>query len=69
MDVSYRKYHYHSSDESCILQDGSWNPKFCPDSETCTKNCVFDGLTKNEVELDYGLHATSDGGVKLTYVN
>merc|ERR1719232_707636 len=56
LDANWRWVHGIQGYTNCYDGD-SWNSKFCPDSDSCIKNCALDGA--GDYEKVYGV--SSDG--------
>jgi cellulose 1,4-beta-cellobiosidase len=59
MDANWRWLHNVGGYENCY--DGGWNATFCPDSDSCCKNCALDGIPQEEWSSTYGVNETSGG--------
>lgn len=59
MDANWRWIHNVGGYENCF--DGHWNASFCPDSDSCCKNCALDGLEQDDWSAVYGVNATEGG--------
>jgi len=58
IDSNWRWTHLDGEATNCFTGN-QWNKTACPDEETCWKNCVIEGASK-EYEGTYGVHAKSD---------
>lgn len=59
MDANWRWVHNVGGYTNCY--NGTWNPEFCPDSDSCCKNCALDGVPKEDWSQVYGVNATTGG--------
>jgi len=59
MDANWRWVHNVGGYENCF--DGDWNATFCPDSDSCCKNCALDGVEQDDWSAVYGVNATEGG--------
>ena len=48
--------------------DPMWDPRFCPDANTCTQNCALDGVDHNTYSNTYGIHINSGDELELKFV-
>lgn len=62
MDANWRWIHGVNSYANCYEGD-SWSNQFCPDNDSCAKNCQVEGVEQKEWESIYGI--TTDGGNSL----
>ncbi|KAG9008540.1 hypothetical protein FRB90_008814 [Tulasnella sp. 427] len=59
LDANWRWLHSTSGNTNCYTGNG-WDPKLCPDNDTCTQNCALDGT-------DYsGTNGVTTSGNALT---
>ena len=65
IDANWRWVHAKDSTENCY--SGSWNKKFCPDAEACSKNCMLEGVDQNDYLNTYGV-STQDSSLTLRYI-
>jgi len=66
IDANWRWSRYKDNYENCFTN--SWNPKYCPDPLTCSKNCVVEGAgTVEDYQTTYGV-STSKNALTLKYV-
>lgn len=66
LDSNWRWTHVTSGYENCFTGT-EWNKQFCPDPQTCTKNCAIDGVPSNDWSNPYGTHQVN-GGVEMKLV-
>ena len=65
LDANWR-YIHDKSGTSCFKD--AWDPTLCPDSKTCSQNCLVDGAgTIADHETKYGITATGNA-LKLKYI-
>lgn len=62
LDANWRWVHNVDGYTNCY--NGTWDPQYCPDSDSCCKNCALDGVPQEDWSDVYGVNATS-GGFKL----
>jgi cellulose 1,4-beta-cellobiosidase len=55
-----------ASDYTNCYSDG-WDPTLCPDSETCYKNCVVEGVPLEDYRIPYGV-SVQGNSLTLRYV-
>lgn len=67
MDGNWRWLHKTGDYQPNCFTDNKWDPKMCPDPETCTKNCAMDGISADQYSSTYGVKKI-DGGVSLRLV-
>jgi len=67
IDASWRSQHNASGWQGCIVSEGMWDTKLCPNTKTCAKRCAVDGLTLDTYSNKHGI-TESDGGIKMKYV-
>jgi len=67
MDANWRWLHNTGGYLNCYNESG-WVPEYCPDSDSCCKNCALDGVPQEDWSSTYGVNASSDGGFKLGFV-
>ena len=65
LDANWRWIHQKGSFDNCFTD--SWVKKYCPDSETCSKNCQIEGITIEEWAAPYGVSVNKDT-LSLQYV-
>jgi cellulose 1,4-beta-cellobiosidase len=66
LDSNWRWFHNVGGYENCFNEEG-WVPKFCPDDETCSKNCLIEGVDTDGWATDYGINV-ANGELTLKYV-
>lgn len=65
LDANWRWVHGVGGYTNCY--DGkSWNTNFCPDPETCSKNCALEGVDAPSMAANYGV-STIEEGIELKY--
>jgi len=68
LDSNWRWVHNVRGYQNCFSDKG-WNPTFCPDPESCKKNCSLEGVTAKGYKKTYGVREIDDGrGVKLDFM-
>lgn len=55
MDGNWRWLHQQGTWQPNCFDAGKWNPKECPDVETCGKNCAMDGIAAKQYTDTYGV--------------
>jgi len=70
MDASWRTQRDASRGgwQGCIVAEGLWSTKLCPDELTCAKKCAVDGLTLDDYMEKHGIEEVDDG-VRVAYVS
>lgn len=66
IDANWRWIHNVGGYTNCFNESG-WNPTFCPDPVSCTKNCQLEGVTQAQYTNTYGV-TTSGSALTLNYV-
>jgi cellulose 1,4-beta-cellobiosidase len=66
LDSNWRWTHQVGNYVNCYTGN-TWNSQFCPDAETCTKNCAIDGVPQSDWTAPYGIH-TVEGGIQMDFV-
>ena len=64
LDANWR-YVHDESGKSCY--EGEWDATLCPDAETCSKNCVIEGIAEADYSETYGI-TTNGSQTRLNYV-
>jgi len=59
MDANWRWLHDKNGYNNCYT-GASWDPKECPDADTCAKQCAVDGVPTNEWKNTYGVGGDAD---------
>jgi len=69
LDASWRVQHNATKGgwQSCIIQDGMWDARLCPDPTTCAKRCAVDGMSLDDYDLHHGITELKNG-VRINYV-
>jgi len=71
MDANWRWLHnvggYYNCFDGGSQNSTGWNSTYCPDSDSCCKNCALDGVEEPDWSQIYGVNAT-DGGYNLGLV-
>jgi len=68
IDANWRWDHKTGSPTNCYTGN-KWDPTFCPDWQTCTKNCAVDGVDSQTWQGTYGITSIEGGkGVQLGFV-
>mmetsp|Transcript_84517 Transcript_84517/g.247893 ORF Transcript_84517/g.247893 Transcript_84517/m.247893 type:complete len:539 (-) Transcript_84517:147-1763(-) len=69
IDASWRVQHNASSGgwQSCIIQDGMWQSRLCPDPLTCGKKCAVDGMSLDDYADVHGI-TELENGIRMNYV-
>jgi len=62
LDANWRWVHNTNGYTNCYTGN-AWNSQFCPDPETCAKNCALDGVPSSDWNAPYGVHTD---GLTLT---
>merc|ERR1712123_298632 len=58
----------HAAGEAVNCYDGNlWDDEFCPDTATCTENCVLEGVDAADWRDTYGVTSSGDG-ITLQFV-
>lgn len=65
VDQNWRWMHEKGKPKNCYTGN-VWDPTLCPDTATCSKNCVIEGADE-EYESTYGIKASGDS-LDLTFV-
>lgn len=66
LDSNWRWIH-DASGSNCY--DGNeWDEAKCPDSATCTENCLLEGVSESDWESPYGVTADGRGSLTLRFV-
>lgn len=66
LDSNWRWIHAAKGYANCF-SGSSWDSSYCPDIETCSKNCVIDGVTDSDWKSVYGV-SISGNAATLKYV-
>merc|ERR1711970_1591008 len=66
LDANWRWIH--NADGSNCYSGNIWDSASCPDSATCTANCVIEGTTLEDWPSTYGVTGDGQGGVTLKFV-
>jgi len=66
MDSNWRWTHGINGYQNCY-EGTEWDKSFCPDGETCAKNCAIDGVDYNDMRGTYGV-TEQDNGLRLNFV-
>jgi len=66
LDANWRWIHNVGGYENCY-DNMTWNASFCPDSDSCCKDCALDGVPEEDWSAIYGVNASKeiDGGLQL----
>eukprot|EP00930_Biecheleria_cincta_P092138 TRINITY_DN8195_c0_g2_i3.p1 TRINITY_DN8195_c0_g2~~TRINITY_DN8195_c0_g2_i3.p1 ORF type:complete len:470 (+),score=72.40 TRINITY_DN8195_c0_g2_i3:76-1410(+) len=67
LDANWRWVHNVGGYQNCFT-NGEWNQAFCPDPETCRKNCALEGIDAKGYSETYGVQGLPEG-VELKYVS
>lgn len=65
LDSNWRWLHNKDGYDNCF--NGEWVKKYCPDEDTCSRNCVIDGVDSADWKAPYGV-STSGNSVRIGYV-
>jgi cellulose 1,4-beta-cellobiosidase len=57
MDANWRWTHNTGGYTNCY-EGTSWARNFCPDPQTCAKNCAIDGVNTSDMINTYGISST-----------
>ncbi|KAL4869615.1 hypothetical protein BDV12DRAFT_208408 [Aspergillus spectabilis] len=60
LDAATHPIHQIGTNQSCTTPSGTLDPTLCPDKETCSSNCIIEGIT------DYVSYGVTTSGSKLT---
>jgi len=66
LDSNWRWIHSRSGTENCFAGT-DWVSKYCPDSATCSSNCVIEGVSSSDWKSPYGV-SVNGNSVRLNYV-
>jgi cellulose 1,4-beta-cellobiosidase len=58
LDANWRWLHGTGGYQNCYTGN-SWDSQFCPDNQSCAKNCALDGVPQSDWTAPYGIK--SDG--------
>ncbi|CAE8725890.1 unnamed protein product [Polarella glacialis] len=67
LDANWRWVHNVGGDTNCY-DNGRWNEAFCPDTETCKRNCAMEGVSAENYKTSYGVETVPDG-VELKFLS
>ena len=60
LDSNWRWVHNTAGYDNCFTGT-EWNKQYCPDPQTCTKNCAVDGVPPSDWSNPYGIHQINNG--------
>ena len=66
MDSNWRWTHNTGGYTNCYTGT-TWDTSFCPDPQTCAKNCAIDGVDTSDMKNTYGVSSTGDQ-LRLNFV-
>ncbi|CAE8717611.1 unnamed protein product [Polarella glacialis] len=66
LDANWRWVHNVGGYTNCYDSKG-WNQGFCPDMETCKRNCALEGVNSEAYKTSYGVQTVPDG-VELKFM-
>jgi len=66
LDANWRWIH--NADGSNCYSGNIWDSASCPDSATCTANCVIEGTTLEDWTSTYGVTGDGQGGLTLKFI-
>jgi len=58
----------HDSSSTNCYSGNLWDSSLCPDSSTCTSNCLLEGVDSSDWTSTYGVSADGSGGITLQFV-
>jgi len=67
LDANWRWTHKVNDYVNCYTGN-SWDPQFCPDPASCSKNCAVDGVDQTDLGGTYGIKPQGSDGVSLKLV-
>lgn len=59
LDANWRWLHNTGGYTNCYT-GASWDPRECPDAETCAKKCALDGVPQEDWKGTYGISGDED---------
>merc|ERR1711892_225612 len=66
LDSNWRWLH---DDSLTNCYDGNlWDDDLCPDAETCSENCVIEGVASSDWKSPYGIEADGSGAMSMKFV-
>ncbi|KAH9820043.1 family 7 glycoside hydrolase [Melampsora americana] len=68
VDIHWRKFPLKENPEISCLENGSWNPKFCPNQDECLKNCEVGGIDNYEEYAGVYNSNQSDNKVNMKFL-
>ena len=66
LDANWRWTHSISGYDNCFTGT-EWSRQYCPDAQTCTRNCAIDGVPSADWSNPYGTQQI-DQGIKMQLV-
>lgn len=66
LDANWRWLHNNGGYTNCYEGD-SWNSQFCPDPDTCSRNCQLEGVPPGDWTNPYGVLSDSNT-LRLNFV-
>ena len=60
LDSNWRWLHNTAGYDNCFTGT-EWNRQYCPDAQTCTRNCAVDGVPASDWANPYGISQVNNG--------
>jgi len=67
LDANWRWIHGKDGYQNCYTGN-EWDQGYCPDAQTCSENCLLEGVSKSDYTNTYGITTDNSGSMTLKFV-